>query len=356
MSIPKIVLTGGPCAGKSKALKRLKTELNKVGFTVIDVCEAAQDLISQGVNRNNSYEFQKEIALYQIEKEKEAEILAEKQINPVIICDRGLMDCKVYLNDNDFIKIKQELNLTDIDLRDSYNAVFHLDSTATSDYYKKGEVRIESNDEAIDLNNRSLRAWCGNPHYRFIPVAPTFDEKMNVLLKKVLHFLGYPKPLEIERKYLIRYPDIDYLKSLPSSKSEISQTYCIKDGERFRLRKRGENGHYIYFNTKKRKISDLVYEEIETTITEDEYNFLLSTSEHQGSISKVRYCLMYNEKYYEIDIFPFWKNQAYLEIELDEENEKFLLPDFIKVIEDVTFKREYKNSSLCKKVLKEIIV
>ena len=74
-----------------------------------------------------------------------------------------------------------------------------------------------------------------------------------------------------------------------------------------------------------------------------------------GTIRKERYCLMYKGTYYEIDIFPFWNKQAYLEVELLSENEKIRIPEFIKVIREVTYDPRYKNSSLCNSIPKEEI-
>lgn len=354
--ITKIVLSGGPSGGKSFALKRLIPELKKFGYTVIPVLESAREIIEASFNRNNPYEFQKVIACHQIKKEAEAEKKAKDGEKTIIICDRGLMDCRVYLNDEDYERIKKALNMTDVDLRDRYDAVFHLDSTSTHQKaaYIQDDVRVEGEDEALRINQRSLKAWCGNPHYRFIPVCEEFEEKLNILIKEIKAFLGIPKPLEIERKFLIKYPDTEYLSTLPCSKSHIEQTYMLdKDGKRFRLRKRGENGHYIYIKTIKNKITETVREEVETRLTEDEYNKLLEENTVTGSISKDRYCLMYDGTYYEIDIFPFWKKQAYLEVELLDENDEIKIPEFIEVLKEVTYDSRYKNSQLCIKIPEE---
>lgn len=349
---PKIVLTGGPSGGKSHAIKMLRIKLEACGIKVFIVTEAATGLINDGYSKKGSgYGFQLAIARYQLEKEREAEKKAPKN-NAVIICDRGLMDSRVYLDDDDFLKFKSELGLSEVDLRDSYDAVFHLDSTALDEKvaYSNNEVRDESRNEAKDINERSLRAWCGNPHYRVIPVCDSIDEKLDILLKEVKAFLGIPNPLEIEHKFLIEYPDTDYLMSLVCSKSEIEQSYMLGEEGKFRLRKRGENGSYIYIKTIKKKISETVREEVETRLTEDEYNELLKTNACTGSIKKDRYCLMYNGTYYEIDIFPFWKKQAYLEVELLSEDDKIVFPDFIRVIREVTYDSRYKNSSLCRSI------
>ncbi|MCH5299589.1 MAG: AAA family ATPase [Ruminococcus sp.] len=351
--ITKIVLSGGPSGGKSKALRMLKSELEELGFTVYPITECATAVLESGFDRSRPvYEFQKAIATLQLERECEYENMVTDSSNVVIICDRGLMDCRVYLGDEDFALIKKELGLSDIDLRDRYDAVFHLDSTSTDSNvkYKNSENRIEARDVARDINEVSLRAWCGNPHYRFIPVKPTFDEKFALLLREVKAFLGIPKPLEIERKFLIKYPDIKHMMTLPCSKSEIEQTYLYNENGRYRLRKRGENGDFIYIKTEKRKISETVREEIETRLSRGEYDNQMMSGAVIGSIKKDRYCVMYNGTYYEIDIFPFWKKQAYLEVELLDENDEIKLPDFVELIREVTYEPEYKNISLCMKI------
>lgn len=352
----KIVLAGGPGGGKSKSIKRLIPELESCGFTVYCVFESATQIIKSGFDRHESlYEFQKAIALNQIKKEAEIEKRIKPDEKAVIICDRGLMDCRVYLDDTDYERIKSELKLNEVELRDRYDAVFHLDSTANS---KKAEyinchIRIESQNEARDINDRSLRAWCGNPHYRFIPVCENFEKKYSMLIKEIKSFLGLPMHLEIERKFLIEYPDTNYLMSLPCAKISIEQAYMNGAEGRFRLRKRGGNGEYIFIKTVKEKISETVRVEDETRLSESEYNSLMSSNTIAGKIKKDRYCLMYDGTYYEIDIFPFWKKQAYLEVEMRTENDEIKIPDFIKVIREVTSDDRYKNSSLCNSIPEE---
>lgn len=357
-NVTKIVLAGGPGGGKSKSLKRLLPELEKYGYKVFPVLESATQVIESGFNRHESaYEFQKAIAENQIKIENGIENDVSPDDKAVIICDRGLMDCRVYLNDADYERIKDELNMSEVELRDRYDAVFHMDSTSNSEKaeYINHKIRIESQNEAKMINERSLTAWCGNPHYRFIPVCESFEKKYSILLNEIKAFLGIPKPLEIERKFLIKYPDTDYMMTLPCAKVSIEQKYLIGNEGKFRLRKRGINGDYIYIKTVKKKISETVREEIETRLSEDEYKKIINNSNILGSISKDRYCLMYGGVYYEIDIFPFWKKQAYLEVELLKEDDKITLPPFIEVIKEVTYDERYKNSVLCKSIPNEEI-
>lgn len=63
-------------------------------------------------------------------------------------------------------------------------------------------------------------------------------------------------------------------------------------------------------------------------------------------IRKDRYCLTYENQYFEIDIYPFWDDKAIVEIELREENEQIRFPRQLKVIREVTDDENYKNASL----------
>ena len=75
---------------------------------------------------------------------------------------------------------------------------------------------------------------------------------------------------------------------------------------------------------------------------------LMDADTAKKQIRKTRYCLTYQNQYFEIDLYPFWKDKAIMEIELSDENAKIDFPDFIKVIKEVTDDDAYKNSSLAK--------
>ena len=68
---------------------------------------------------------------------------------------------------------------------------------------------------------------------------------------------------EIERKYLIRYPDRELLDRC-AEKTEITQTYLqSRGGPTARVRKRGLDGTYVYTHTQKTRISDVKRIELE---------------------------------------------------------------------------------------------
>ena len=65
-------------------------------------------------------------------------------------------------------------------------------------------------------------------------------------------------------------------------------------------------------------------------------------------IRKDRYCLADGNQYFEIDIYPFWKDKAIVEIELADAAEEIRFPKMLTLIREVTEELEYKNSSLAK--------
>ncbi len=172
---------------------------------------------------------------------------------------------------------------------------------------------------------------------------------MKHLISEIALFLGEPEPYEIERKFLIEYPDIHTLEALPNcEKVEIIQTYLRSDHEEeIRIRQRGSNGNYIYFETHKKSISGLKRVEVERRLTKDEYLArLMDADPTKRPIRKDRYCLADGNQYFEIDIYPFWTDKAIVEIELSDAEEEIRFPDILTLIREVTEDPAYKNSSL----------
>ena len=178
-----------------------------------------------------------------------------------------------------------------------------------------------------------------------------FEDKMKRLIAEITSFLGEPEPYEIERKFLIEYPDMKWLGSIPNCRRvEIIQTYLkADDDEEIRVRQRGADGHYIYYQTTKRRISSIKRVEIERRLSESEYiRLLMNADTTMRQIRKDRYCLTYDNQYFEIDVYPFWNDKAILEIELSDENAEIRFPKEIAVIKEVTDDESYKNAALAK--------
>lgn len=360
MEITKIVITGGPCAGKTTAMSWIQSNFTKMGYTVLFVPETATELITGGVapwTCGSNVEYQKCQMKLQLEKEKifEQGAISMPVEKVLIVCDRGALDNKAYMTDLDFSCVLEALGCNEVELRDNYDAVFHLVTAAkgAEQFYTTANnaARTETVEQAAALDDKLIAAWTGHPHLRIIDNATDFEDKLKRLIAEISSFLGEPEPYEIERKFLIEYPDVMALEKLPNcQRVEIIQTYLTAPaGEESRVRQRGIDGNYIYFQTTKKKITELKRVEVERRLSKDEYLRLLMDADPAcRPIRKTRYCLTFDNQYFEIDVYPFWKDKAILEIELADEAAEIRFPAQVKVIEEVTDDDSYKNASLAR--------
>ena len=165
--------------------------------------------------------------------------------------------------------------------------------------------------------------------------------------------------VEIERKYLIRYPDISTLLAQKGVEQwEIVQIYLTAagPGETRRIRQIVSGGEIRYFKTLKRRISGMSNVESEVEIDQMEY-IDLSREMQPGCkpLGKTRYRIPYAGHVLEFDIYPFWKDRAILEIELDRESEGAAIPEYVRIIRDVSNDFAYKNRQLAENVVYEEI-
>lgn len=365
----RIVLTGGPCSGKSSAQSSLTETLEERGYHVFTVFEGSSALSLGGIRPSASIplnDFQNFIMDMQLSTEKIYDGVT-RYYDPdriIIFYDRGIMDGAAYADKEVFSELLRSRGLTVSSAMGRYDAVFHLVTAAdgAEAFYqwndpKKKEVgnnaaRRESPEEARELDKRTLNAWIGHPHLRVFDNSTDFKGKLDRVVKEVFALLGEPEPSETERKFLIKMPSREQLSALGCiSRSQIIQTYLkrTENAAERRVRQRGtrEDGFSFYY-TEKTDVSEGVRIENERKISKDEYLALLNeadTSLHQ--ISKTRYCFVYERQYFELDVYPFCDEYAIIELELNDINDGIRLPplDFIR---EVTDDVQYRNSSLAR--------
>lgn len=159
------------------------------------------------------------------------------------------------------------------------------------------------------------------------------------------------QPLEIERKYLIAYPDTVALRARCSAVYEMEQIYLhAAPGVTARVRRRvGEKEEF--FHTEKERITARTHVERERIITREEYEELLKKRDESAfPIAKTRYCLPHEGFTFEIDVYPFWKTVAVMEVELEGEEQQFTLPEGITVLREVTEEPWMKNAALARHI------
>ena len=69
-------------------------------------------------------------------------------------------------------------------------------------------------------------------------------------------------------------------------------------------------------------------------------------------IKKIRYCFLWHQQYFELDVFQNPAGRVYLEIELTEANDAIDLPPFIEVERDVTEEAGHSTTTFSPKLFK----
>lgn len=163
--------------------------------------------------------------------------------------------------------------------------------------------------------------------------------------------------VETEKKLIIEMPQISDMARMPSySADEMVQTYLASpEGVTHRVRCRVHGGAPTYTETKKVRISAMSAIEDERVIGEDEYRVLLANADEKcHPVLKTRHSFAYDGHTVEIDVYPQWSRSCVLEVELASEDEDFSLPPFIRVIADVTGRREFSNAAMARSFPEEI--
>ncbi len=362
-TIKKIVLTGGPCAGKTTALVKVIEHFSSLGYKVFTIPEVPTMFTQSGMNyltSNEKFFFEGEKATFmtQVGLEDSFARMAETLDQPVIIvCDRGTMDISTYLTPEFWQRIISEEGYTNTELRARYDAVLHLVSAAdgAEQFYTTANnaQRLEKADEAglqiaRELDKKIVSAWKGHPHLRVINNHEDFNNKLNRVLKEISNVLGIPQPIEEERKYIVKLTG-----DVPNAiESDIVQTYLSGEpGCEIRLRRRGFEGKFVYVHTTKKRISDTEQIETERQINQNLYESMLQQSDpYRQTIRKHRKSFIWKGQYFELDEFsePV-KDLMILETKGIARHESVKFPPFIQVLEDITGNTRYYNYNIALK-------
>ena len=244
-TVKKFVFTGGPCGGKTTSLERVRAFLAQYGIRVYIVPEAATMMWTNGIvptdmkNGDDWVNFQATLMRLQFHLEDLFYNMAERTGKPsVVLCDRGAMDGKAYVDDETWEKIMDTNGVQQMDICDSrYNAVFHLVTAANGaeSHYSNAtnSTRRESAEEARSLDQNILKAWMPHPKQIVFGNRDTsFEQKMSKLILRICDFCGLPSTRRKARKFLLHtgsarhIPDDIYRKVF-----EIEKVYPLQKSE-----------------------------------------------------------------------------------------------------------------------------
>lgn len=359
--IKKIVLTGGPCAGKTTALVKITEYFSGFGYKVFTVPEVPTIITAAGwnyltPNRDLYYQGERAILETQLALEDQFTRLAEVCTKPVlIVCDRGTMDISAYISSEEWDEITAMAGTNSNELRERYDAVLHLVSAAdgAEQYYTTATNAIryeQANEEGLrvarELDKKVIKAWTGHPHLRVINNHDDFENKLNRVLNEISKVVGLPQPVQNERIFRI-----EVTGEIPEcSESLITQTYLVTEpGNEVRLRRREwSGGKVVNVHRSKKRLSETEVIETERKVDNNLYEQMLQQADpYRSTIKKRRQSFIWKGQFFEIDTFlsPV-DNLVMMETKGIVEQETINFPPFIKVLEDVTGNSKYLNYNI----------
>ncbi|XP_037295641.1 TRPL translocation defect protein 14 isoform X2 [Manduca sexta] len=290
------------------------------------------------------------------------------QRNCLIICDRGAMDASAFIPKEKWEAIMASNGWNNVELRDNrYNHIVHMVSAANGaeDFYstEDHQCRSEGVELARDLDYKAAAAWVGHPYFDVIDNSTDFDKKMNRLIACVCQKIGIDTGDRLnvnskKRKFLVKMPLAPDSEFPPFQDFDVVHNYLHSDVRKaqVRLRKRGQKGHWSYIHTiRKFHPTNTQSVEVRTQLTHRDYlNLLPQRDEAHFTIFKKRRCFIYNNQYYQLDIYrqpthPRCRGLVLLETysaAYDQNTLLASLPKFLRIEKEVTGDHAYSMYNL----------
>eukprot|EP00039_Didymoeca_costata_P029091 m.23251 g.23251 ORF g.23251 m.23251 type:complete len:427 (-) comp7478_c0_seq1:93-1373(-) len=377
----RIVVTGGPCAGKTSGMNRLQTYLEARGFRVFVVPEAATMMWSAGMSIDDilgdSVEAARRRKLFQVllcntQLHLEdmfyrfaEECARESGRESVLLCDRGCMDGSAYLSEAEWEEVLKEVGQTNVNLRDSrYDAVLHLVTAAKGarSHYTldNNGTRTENPDFACELDEKTKNAWVGHPRfYLFENEGIDFETKLQKVVARVSLLVGLETSTQRSyRKYrLLSKPDESkFPDGVKVLQFHVEKIYLLGDeGSYHFIRKRcpvkAPNQEAFGLTTVTMQ-SDGSKVEQKRIIKKRDFEWLLQHERDtkRKIVRQRRLCCLWNSIFFEVhDYYEEDPAMLILVIQTNERGDKPVLPDFLEVGEDVTATPEASGYHVSKK-------
>ncbi len=365
-----VVLTGGPCSGKTSSMAYLAERLSDYGYMVFIIPETATLITNNGIDRRKM-DRPKQVILYEeaiLDMQlafEETYLRAVRQIFPerkkILLLDRGVMDIKAFMPPEDFRRMLRKKGLSEMTLRDRYHGVVHLVTAAEGarEHYtgENNSARLETAEEAVVIDRRIQESWLGHPRFKIIDNRTDFQSKMRRTFSAISQILGRPGSVEMRERYLVASVDYD---ALPTHQTvEIEEVYLrSKDPDEIvRIKKRRQDSSFLYFLIRSRRSAAGIEEE--ELIAEQQYmNLLKLAKPGTEPLIKDRICLLWEGRHLELDRYK-GRHEGLLLLNVEQfeaigRESETGLPPFVAVKERITRSERYSDRSLSSKSRKTI--
>ena len=180
----RVVLTGGPGAGKTTAADLFRRE---IGDRVVVVPEAATILFQGGFPRPTEPHACRltQTAIFQVQRHLE-DVQAALYPGRTLLCDRGTIDGAAYWPDGENSYFEAVDTTLDVELL-RYDAVIFFETAAVGGISIEGgnPVRNESLDRAVELDRRLHALWSRHSRFIHVPHHSSFFKKIGLGLAEL---------------------------------------------------------------------------------------------------------------------------------------------------------------------------
>lgn len=198
--VKKIVLTGGPCAGKTTALDTVVENFTRTGWKVFTVPEVPTMFTKGGMdyltsNKAFFHEGEKATLEIQLALEEKFMRMAETQEGPtMVVCDRGTMDISAYMTPEMWAEITAAVGVDNQSMIDSYDLVLHLQTaadgleqcyTTANNAQRLEQANEEGFSIARDLDHKVMEAWKSHPKHVVIKNNLNFGIKLAAVVSEI---------------------------------------------------------------------------------------------------------------------------------------------------------------------------
>lgn len=257
--VKKVVLTGGPCTGKTTVLRSIKDYYTRNGFRVIVVSETATELINDGIKcfgidkLVDVVDYQEMVLKLQLQKEDIVDSVVSLHENEdiLVVYDRGTLDGEAYINEAEFAKVIKRVNpkLTSNDLLARYDMVLVLIGDKSFYTLETNSARKESAEEALDIGKKTLMSWIEHDNLKLVFPKETMEEKTNEVIDDIRKVFD-------QRKY-----NRSYVVNLENSNLD-----AILANARIRDYEEGEISRVIYFVSDQKSCSLHIYRDTDQAV------------------------------------------------------------------------------------------
>jgi predicted ATPase len=168
----RVVLTGGPGAGKTAVLELIRQRFCK---HVKVLPESAGILFGGGFPRGDSVELRQAAQRAIFYVQRELEVAADADSPAIVICDRGTVDGSAYWVGDGHLWSSVETTVDEQIRR--YDAVIHLRTPQIENYNHRNPLRIESAEDAVMIDKKIEQAWHTHPRRFIVEASPDFLKK-----------------------------------------------------------------------------------------------------------------------------------------------------------------------------------